>query len=98
MYANAVSQREGQLDNLSAAASGAHQNSLNSMFTNGLGLANGQAGVSGVYDKAAGDAQNEGLRSQIDLMLARQGVDQKTRQGQLDAIFNVGKTGAAIAA
>jgi hypothetical protein len=92
MFANATSQREGQLDTLANEATGAHQKSLDSMFGHGLGLAGGEAGVAGAYDQSAGGAMNAGNRAKIDLMLSKAGVDQKTRQGELDAIFGAAKT------
>lgn len=96
MYANSVAQRQGQLDQLAAGASGEHQRRLESMFQQGMGIAGGQAGVAGAYDQAAGGAMAEGQRAQLDLMLAKAGVDQKTRQAQLDAIFGVAKTAAGF--
>lgn len=97
MYANSVAQREGQLDNLSAAASGAHQHALDSMFTQGQRIANGQAGVAGAYDQSAGGAMSDAYKAQIELMLNKAGVDQKTRQAQLGLGTDLFKTGASIA-
>lgn len=98
MFANATSQREGQLDQLAGAATSAHQNALNSMFTTGTNIANGVTGAGAPGTAGAGDAQTQNLRSQLDLMLAKNGVDQKTRQGQLDAIFGGTKLAASIVA
>ena len=90
--ANLISQREGQLDALAGGASGEHQGRLNSMFGTELGLANGQAGLSGMYDTAAGNAMNSGNLQAIQLAMDRAGVDSKTAQGILNALFG----GAAI--
>lgn len=96
MYANANSQREGQLDALAGGASGEHQRRLEDMFNQGQGLANGQANTAQGYDFAGGGAMANGMRTKMDLFLNRSGVDQKTRQGQLNAITNIGSTAASL--
>lgn len=94
MYSNSVSQREGQLDQLAGGASGEHQRRLEDMFSEGLGIAGGEAGVAGAYDQSAGGAMQSGQRAKLELMLSKAGVDQKTAQAELDAIFGVAKIGA----
>lgn len=88
--ANMGSQRESQLDALAGGASGEHQGRLNSMFSQGLGIANGQGGISGMYDIGAGNAISSGNKQAIQLALDRAGVDSKTAQGILSAIFSAG--------
>lgn len=94
MYANATSQREGQLDTLSNEATGAHQNALNSMFTNGLGVANGltQAGAAGAA--GAGGAMTQDQQQQMQLYLAKLGVDQSKTQGEINGLTSIGSLGA----
>lgn len=97
MYANATSQREGQLDSLAGGASMEHQNTLNGMFTEGNALASGQAGAVGGNTALGAAGMSGASRDQIDLLLAKNGVDQKTRQGELDAIFGAGGIAASAA-
>lgn len=86
MYANATSQREGQLDTLAAGASGEHRGRLNDMFSQGTNLANGQANtVNGQSGLGAGAISGHG-QDQIDLMLQQAGITQKTRQGELNGL------------
>lgn len=84
MFANATSQREGQLDALAAGATTGHQNALNSMFSSGLGIANGvtQAGAPGA--KGIGDSMSQDARTQLELAAARAGVDAKALQSMVD--------------
>jgi hypothetical protein len=91
MYSNATSQRESQLDQLAAGASGEHQRRTDSMFGQGMGLANSQAGTAWNYDSAEGASMASNMAKQMDLMMQQSGLSQQTRQAQLDAIFGVGK-------
>lgn len=97
LTANLGAQRQSQLDALASGASGEHQRRLEDMFNEGTGLASGQAGTAGGYDMAAGSAMSQSQIQQIELQLAQAGVDQKTRQGIVDALASLGKTGAGIA-
>lgn len=85
--ANMASQRQGQLDALAGGASGEHQRRLESMFNIGGNIAGGKAGLAGAYDLAAGNALNSGNVAAIQAMLDRAGVDSKSKQGILNAIF-----------
>ncbi len=94
MYSNSNAQRMSQLDALAGGASGEHQRRLEDMFNEGQGIAGGQAGVAGAYDQAAGGAMGDAFKTQMELMLGRAGVDQKTRQGQLNFVTD---TAGAVA-
>lgn len=86
MFANATAQRESQLDSLATGASNEHQNSLNSMFTQGLGIANGVSGAGEQYGLASGTEQQQNTQNQIYLSLTKAGVDAKTAQAEAAAI------------
>lgn len=86
MYANATTQRESQLDALATGASNERQNSLNSMFTQGLGIANGVSGAGEQYGLASGTEQQQNTQNQIYLSLTKAGVDAKTAQAEAAAI------------
>lgn len=86
MYANATTQRESQLDALATGASNEHQNSLNSMFTQGLGIANGASGAGEAYGTASGTEQQQNTANQTYLMLTKAGVDAKTAAAEASAI------------
>lgn len=88
--ANMAAQRMGQLDSLAGGASGEHQGRLNSMFSQGLGLAGGQAGLSSGYDLGAANAMNQNSLAAIQLGLDKAGVDPKMRQQILDSLFGLG--------
>lgn len=96
MYANAQSQREGQLDTLAGGASSEHRGRQNDMFSQGMGLAQGQAGTAGAYDQAQGSAQSQQLANQLMLQLTKSGVDQATAQAQVNAILGLGKSTASV--
>lgn len=96
MFANATSQRESQLDALAGGASGEHQGRLNNMFTQGMGLANGQANTSSGFDTKTGDYMNQNQIAQIQLALDKAGIDQKTQQAWLGFMQNAGSTAASI--
>lgn len=89
MYSNSNAQRMGQLDQLAGGASGEHQRRLEDMFSQGQGIAGGQAGVAGAYDQSAGGAMADAYKTQMELMLGRAGVDQKTRQGELNTVTDI---------
>ncbi len=80
MYANAVSQRQGQLDALAGGASGEHQGRLDSMFRTAGNLAGGQAGAASGYDMAAFSALSSAQQNQLQLALDRAGIDPKDSQ------------------
>jgi len=90
--ANVEAQRESQLDSLAAGASGEHQGRLNSMFAQGLGLAGGQSGVAGQYDIGAANALSAADQQQLQLLLAKAGVDSQANQGFINNLFNGVKT------
>lgn len=56
--ANALSQREGQLDTLAGGASNEYDRNLATMLGMGMGLAGGQAGLGGTYDVAGANAMS----------------------------------------
>jgi hypothetical protein len=56
--ANAMSQREGQLDALAGGYSAENQGAINSMLNSGLGIAGGEAGTMGGYDLGAANSLN----------------------------------------
>lgn len=86
MFANATTQREAQLDALAGGASTEHQNSLNSMFTQGTGIANGVSGAGEQYGLASGTEQQQNTANQMYLMLTKAGVDAKTAAAEASAI------------
>lgn len=88
MYANATSQREGQLDTLANSATIAHQNALNEMFNVGGGIASGQAGTAATYDTASGAAQGQGLQNTLNLGAAKNGVDAANTQSEISLATN----------
>ena len=80
--ANMGAQRLGQLDSLAGGASGEHQNRLNSMFGQGLGLAGGESGVNTAYDLAGGKAMSDALSALLGYTTNKSGVDsQSNNQG-----------------
>lgn len=97
MYANATSQREGQLDTLANQATGAHQTALDRMFEHGMGLANGQSGNAAAYDSATGGAMSDGMQQQLQLALSKMGIDPAKSQGELNTLMTLFKTGASAA-
>jgi hypothetical protein len=92
--ANMGAQREGQLDSLAGGASGEHQGKVNSMFSQGLGIAGGQAGLASGYDLGAGSAMSKANEAALMLALNKAGVDGKAAQSFINMIFG----GAALAA
>lgn len=92
LAANLGAQRMSQLDALAGGASGEHQGRLNAMFSQGLGLAGGQAGTMGQYDQASANANNSLMQALMMIMAGKAGVDQKANQG----LFNNILGGAAL--
>lgn len=98
MFANATSQREGQLDTLANEATGAHQNALNSMFVNGESIANGSSGAGQAYGMGGGGAIDQNTQNQINLTLAKYGVDPSSSEGAaLIKLIQAGSSGAGQA-
>lgn len=66
LLSNAMSQREGQLDQLAAGASGENAGQISQMLGFGNSLASGESGLAGQYDLGAGgamtNANNTGLQ------------------------------------
>lgn len=87
LYANLISQRMGQLDALAGGASGEHQGRLNSMFNQGLGLANGQAGLASAYDLGAAGNMEAANEAQNQMQLNKAGVDQQASQSHLNSLI-----------
>lgn len=100
LYANLISQREGQLDALAGGASGEHQNRLNSMFSQGLGLAGGESGINSAYDLAAAGAQKDALAAALGYGVNKAGVDSQSTQqglGNITGILSMIYGGGALA-
>lgn len=89
LYSNLISQRQGQLDQLAAGASGEHQNRLNSMFGQGAGLAGGEAGTMGAYDLASANSNNALMNALVQMMGNKAGVDAKANQGLLNNVLGI---------
>jgi hypothetical protein len=81
---NMGAQREGQLDALAGGASGEHQGRINSLFSQMLGLAGGQAGTMGQYDLASANSNNALMNAIVQMMGAKAGVDSKANQGLIN--------------
>lgn len=75
LYANGASQREGQLDQLAAGASGEHQGNVDTSLKYGLGLAGDQANTSAGFASAAGDAQKQAAAQSLEAAYIKAGVD-----------------------
>lgn len=90
LMANLISQRMGQLDALAGGASGEHQNRINSMFNQGLGLASGESGINSAYDLAAANAMSTNLNALLGMFMNKAGVDQKSNQQGLGNIIGFG--------
>jgi hypothetical protein len=88
--ANMGAQREGQLDTLAAGASGEHQGRLNSMFSQGQGLAAGESGINSAYDLSAGKSMSDALAAALGFTLNKAGVDQKSQQQGLTNMISLG--------
>ena len=80
LLANIEAQRAGQLDALAGGASGEHQGRLNSMFSQGLGLAGGRSGINTAYDIKGADAWSNALAAALGFGANKAGVDEKSRQ------------------
>ena len=87
--ANMGAQRMGQLDALAAGASGEHQNRLNSMFGQGLGMAGGQSGINSAYDLMAGKSMSDALSALLGFTTNKAGVDSKSNQQGLQNIIGL---------
>lgn len=87
LMANLISQRMGQLDALAGGASGEHQGRLNAMFSQGLGLAQGQSGLSSAYDLGAAGNMDAANRAQTQMNLLKTGVDAQGNQGAINNIM-----------
>lgn len=85
--ANMGAQRTGQLDALAGGASGEHQNRLNSMFGQGLGLANGQSGINSAYDLTSAKAMSDALSALLGFTTNKAGVDSKSNQQGISNIL-----------
>lgn len=81
LYANLISQREGQLDSLAAGAGGEHENRLRDMFGVGSNLAGGEAGTMGAYDLASAHSNDSLMQALIQMLGNKAGVDAKANQG-----------------
>lgn len=88
-YANMGAQREGQLDALAGGASGEHQNRVNSMFGQGLGLAGGESGINSAYDLSAGNAMSDALKALLGYTQGKSGVDDKSRQSGFQNLMSL---------
>jgi len=87
--ANMGAQRTGQLDALAGGASGEHQNRLNAMFGQGLGLAGGQSGINSAYDLTSAKAQSDALSALLGFTTNKAGVDSKSNQQGLSNIIGL---------
>lgn len=95
LYANLLSQRMGQLDQLAAGASGEHLGRLGLQFQQGLGLAGGQAGLASAYDLGAAGNMQAATQAQQQMGLNRAGVDQQGNQSAINLFSSIygGKAG-----
>lgn len=87
MFANATSQREGQLDSLASAADAARASKIGTMFNEGNSIASGKAGTAAGYDSASGSAQEQALRNQLTIQLQKAGVDPAKIQAEVNTIL-----------
>lgn len=96
MYAGAVANREGQLDQLAGGASAERANQLTTMLGLGTGLAGGQAGLGAAYDTSAANAMS-GANS-LGLQLGTQAamIPYMANQQTMNQLFGLG-TLAALA-
>lgn len=84
MFANAITQRQGQLDSLAGGASGEHAGRLGSMFNVGDTLAKNQADTAyGQQDTALAQSQLASAMAQIQLNLSQGKIDQATANQQI---------------
>lgn len=96
LYANLISQRMGQLDSLAGGASGEHQSRLNSMFSQGQGIAGGMAGLSSAYDLGAAGNMAAANNAQQQMALNRSSVDSQSQQAFINnilAAYGISKSG-----
>jgi hypothetical protein len=82
--ANLIAQSQGQLDTLAAGATGARQRKLEDMFSQGLGIAGGQAGAGTAYDLGAAGNMSAAAQAQQQMNLQKAGVDAKANQGLIN--------------
>jgi hypothetical protein len=87
--ANLTAQSQAQLDALAAGASGSRQAKLNSMFTQGIGLAGGQSGLASAYDLGAAGNMDAATRAQMGLGLNKAGVDAAGNQSAMNFITSL---------
>lgn len=87
MYAGMATQREGQLDQLAAGASGERAGNLAQMFNTGLGIAGGEAGTALPYNMAAGGAMNTAAADAYQSNLIKNGVDPAVAAQRTKDIF-----------
>lgn len=93
LYANMGSQREAQLDELAGGASAEHQNRLNSMFNQGIGIAGGQVGAAQPYGMAAGGADAQAAAEAYQASLIQAGVDPAVAAQQTKDAFGYAQLG-----
>lgn len=89
LYANLLSQRMGQLDQLAAGASGEHLGRLGMQFQQGLGLAGGQAGLASAYDLGAAGNMQAANQAQQQMFLNKAGVDQQGNQSAINLFSSI---------
>ncbi len=87
LVANLTAKSQSELDALAGGASGEHQGKVNSMFSQGLGIAGGQAGLAGSYDLGAGNALSSANMGALMMALQKAGVDSQAAQGFINNLL-----------